>query len=187
MFFVPIILKVAISLLRHLIKNGHKNIACITTTESWEEFKSRTEGYKAALDNYSIDFNENIFLYGDRSYQSGYAVIMSQKDKLGNFSGIFAQTDFMALGAIEALKELKIRVPEDIAVVGYDDNELVDFFKPRLTTIHQPREKISVLACEALINLIKRKKVEKKCVLIVPLISYKRILRLVAKKMVNFI
>ncbi|VBB09206.1 laci bacterial regulatory protein hth signature [Lucifera butyrica] len=154
----------------HLIRYGHKQIACITARESGEEYANRTAGYKAALDAYEIPFNPDIFFNGDRSFQSGYHIIMNTKDKLKKFSAVFAQTDMMALGAIEALKELKVRVPEDIAVVGYDDIEIVNFFKPLLTTVHQPREKIAVLACETLINMMKGNKQKRRNVLVDPIL-----------------
>lgn len=152
----------------HLIKNGHQRIACITAVGDMEEFTKRTDGYKAALAQYHIPFNEDIFFYGDRSFESGYQIIMDSKDMVQDFSAIFSQNDLMALGAMQALTELQYKIPEDIAVVGYDDIELLGFFKPLLTTIHQPREEIAVLACETLINLIKDKETRKRNLLITP-------------------
>lgn len=152
----------------HLIKNGHKRIACITAVGNMDEFASRTKGYKAAIAQYNSNFDENIFFHGDRSFQSGYEIIMDNKDKVKDFSAIFSQNDLMALGAIQGLTELQLKIPGDIAVVGYDDIELLAFFKPFLTTIHQPREEIAVLACETLINLIKDKETRKRNLLVKP-------------------
>ncbi|WP_378955984.1 LacI family DNA-binding transcriptional regulator [Pelosinus sp. sgz500959] len=152
----------------HLIQHGHKRIACITAVGNMDEFSNRTDGYRAALTEYNIHFDEKIFFHGDRSFQSGYEIIMDNKEKIKDFSAIFSQNDLMALGAIQALTELKLEVPEDIAVVGYDDIELLSFFRPLLTTIHQPREKIAVLACETLINLIKDQKTIKRNILVKP-------------------
>lgn len=152
----------------HLIKNGHTHIACITAEGNMDEFSNRTAGYKAALNQYNIKFAENILFYGDRSFQSGYEIIMSNQSKVKDISAIFSQNDLMALGAIKALTELQCNVPEDIAVVGYDDIELLAFFKPFLTTIHQPREQIAVLACETLINLMKDNKTRKRNLLVEP-------------------
>jgi LacI family transcriptional regulator len=154
----------------HLIKNGHTRIACITAIGDMEEFQKRTNGYKAALAKHNVNFNEDLFFYGDRSFDSGYKVIMENKNKIKDLSAIFSQNDLMALGAIQALTELQFKIPGDIAVVGYDDIELLELFKPLLTTVRQPREKIAVLACEALINIIKDKETEKRNLLIEPLL-----------------
>jgi LacI family transcriptional regulator len=64
----------------------------------------------------------------------------------------------MALGIMEGLRQKQIRVPEDIALVGYDDVELCTYFHPHLTTVHQPREELAVLACERLLQLIESKR-----------------------------
>jgi len=152
----------------HLIKNGHQRIACITAMGDRPQFIKRTDGYKTALAQHNISFNPDIFFYGDRSFHSGYKIIMDNQDEIKNFSAVFSQNDLMALGAIQALTELQFRVPGDIAVVGYDDIELLELFKPLLTTVHQPREKIAVLACEALVNIIKDKKTEKRNILVDP-------------------
>ena len=152
----------------HLIKKGHKHIACITATGNMEEFDKRTDGYKTALAQHNISFNEEIFFYGDRSFQAGYEIIINNRSKVRHFSAIFSQNDLMALGAIQALSELQFKIPGDIAVVGYDDIELLALFKPLLTTVRQPREKIAVLACESLINIIKDKETTKRKLLVNP-------------------
>ncbi|WP_094552063.1 LacI family DNA-binding transcriptional regulator [Petroclostridium xylanilyticum] len=146
----------------HLIKLGHQKIMCISAVGEGDEFKLRTQGYKAALSNYNLSFDEQLLFYGDITFQSSYRIVKENVEKLKKISAIFAQTDMMALGAMEALRELHIEVPQDIALVGYDDIELSTCFKPYLTTIHQPREEISLLACERLIELLNSNKPIKK-------------------------
>jgi LacI family transcriptional regulator len=149
----------------HLIKLGHKKIACITSQgqQKSTEFVQRTEGFKAAHNQYDIYFDNELIFYGDRDINSGYNIV---KDNINNLleksvTAIFAQTDLMALGVMEALKELSYCIPDDFSVVGYDDIELVKSFKPNLTTVHQPREEIALLGCERLIDLINGKKKKK--------------------------
>lgn len=150
---------------QYLIKSGHKNIACITSNEKLKsaEFQQRTEGYKAALNNNNIPFDNELIFYGTRDIMSGYNIIKENIDCLlkKSVTAIFAQTDLMAIGVMEALKELRYNIPEDFSIVGYDDIDLIKSFKPNLTTIHQPREEIALLGCERLIELINGKKKKK--------------------------
>jgi LacI family transcriptional regulator len=144
----------------HLLKLGCRNIICLSA--DGEEFEMRTEGYKAALNDAAIPFNDSLVLKGDCSFDSGYKAIKQTSGILKKIDGIFAQSDLMALGAIQALQQLNIKVPQDIAVVGYDDIELGTYFSPKLTTVHQPREEIATLACERLIELLSDKAKKRK-------------------------
>ncbi len=149
----------------HLILQGHKRIACITShgQQKSTEFIQRTEGYKAALSSYNIPYDKDLLFYGDRDIMSGYKLIKENIDYLisKSVTAIFAQTDLMAIGVMDALKELRYAIPGDFSIVGYDDIELIKSFKPNLTTIHQPREEIALLGCQRLIDLINGKKKKK--------------------------
>ncbi|AZV61641.1 MULTISPECIES: LacI family DNA-binding transcriptional regulator [Peribacillus] len=136
----------------HLIKNGHKKIMCISANHIGGEFGLRTEGFKAALHDYSLPYHDKMLFYGDATFDSGYRVIKDNVDVLRDFTSIFAQNDLMALGAIKALRELDIYVPQDIAVVGFDDIELSTLYKPYLTTVQQPTKEIAALTCKRLID-----------------------------------
>lgn len=144
----------------HLIKLRHKKILCISAGEG-SEYQQRRRGYRNALETHHIPYDESLILYGDRSFQSGYDLVMQNRGLLDTVTAVFVHTDVMALGVLEALKERNIKVPEDIALVGYDDIELSTYFHPHLTTVHQPREKIAVLACERLFEMIGSKKVKR--------------------------
>jgi LacI family transcriptional regulator len=148
----------------HFIKLGHKKILCITSHGESKEFIERTAGYKAALNDHGIEFDKDLIFCGYRDITSGYNIVKSNLKfiNINKITAIFAQTDLMAIGAVQALKEEGIKVPEDISVIGYDDIELALSFKPALTTIHQPREEIALLGCERLVELISGKKVKRK-------------------------
>lgn len=146
----------------HLIKKGHTKIVCITAVGEGDEYRSRTEGYKKALNDYQIEFNEQMLLFSDLSFQTSCRLLLEEEEMIKTATAIFAQTDLMALGAIEALRELQIKIPEEIAVVGYNDEEIGQCFRPHLTSIHQPRETIACLTCERLIELINSNKVKNK-------------------------
>ncbi len=144
----------------HLIRLGHQKIVCISVDEA-EEFAQRRRGYRTALEKHGIPYDETLMLYGDRSFQSGYRIVKQHCDLISKATALFAHTDVMALGALDALREMNLRVPEDIALVGYDDIELTPFFHPHLTTVHQPREEIAVLACERLLELAGSKRIKR--------------------------
>jgi DNA-binding LacI/PurR family transcriptional regulator len=86
--------------------------------------------------------------------ESGYDLVKG-KDDLRGYDGIIALNDLMAIGAVNAIREIGLHIPQDIAVVGYDDTDLASCMRPSLTTIHQPREELSLVTCERLLELIK--------------------------------
>ncbi|MCX7708831.1 MAG: LacI family transcriptional regulator [Clostridia bacterium] len=138
---------------KHLLNAGRKRILCISY--DIDEFHMRTEGYKKALEEQRIPYDEKLVFYGDCSFESAFEAINNHMDIVKTVDGIFAQSDLMAYGAIEALRKNHIEVPEHVAVVGYDDIELGALLSPKLTTIHQPREELVVMACQRLIELIR--------------------------------
>lgn len=137
-----------------LISSGCRRILCLGESSGEPQFAERTKGYGRALEEAGIGCREELVLKGKISFEFGFETIMAMKDRLGSVDGIFAEADLIAIGCVEALKHLGIRVPEDIRVVGYDDTELGAVFRPRLTTIHQPREEHARLACGRLVELI---------------------------------
>ena len=144
----------------HLLKLGHKRIMTITLKEyEGREYELRTEGYRLAHNHFGIQVDESLVIKGGSHYfQSGYDAIMQNKKSLKDITAVFAQNDMMALGVKEALTELSIRIPGDIAIVGFDDIEFCTYFKPHLTTIHQPREQMTKLACQRLLDRIESKR-----------------------------
>lgn len=114
---------------------------------------SETSGYN------SIDGSDAIYAY-------------LAKNPL-NFTAIFAVNDWTVIGAIDALKHLGYKIPEDVSAIGFDDSPFAEFINPKLTTIKQPREEIGITATEILIDRItnKRKRLPKKVVLPTTLIK----------------
>ena len=147
----------------YLIKLNHKKIICVASNDLESNvFQSRTEGYRAALKDYGLAVDEGLIISTDEpSFRAGYNVIMNNAHLLEEASAIFAHTDITALGVKEALQDKGYRVPQDISLVGYDDIELCQYFKPYLTTIHQPREQMAKLTCERLVELINAKRIKR--------------------------
>jgi len=139
----------------HLINIGRRKIICLSEDNSSDfQFEKRTEGYLAALQDNGLPVDRSLIFSRDYSFSFGYELIKEKSELIHKIDAIFAEADLVALGCIEALKELGVGVPGDISVVGCDDIELGKYFKPRLTTVHQPREEHAIYACNRLNELI---------------------------------
>jgi LacI family transcriptional regulator len=142
---------------QHLIGLGHQRIMCISAKVSGGEFEQRIEGYKTAFGDNALSFVKNPILYGDGTFHSGYQLIQDNRDKLKGITAIFGQNDLMALGALSALREMHIKVPEDIAMIGYDNIKLCTYFRPYLTSVHQPFDEVALLTCKRLVDSMNSK------------------------------
>lgn len=122
---------------RHLLELGHRRIAHLTFAPC--EFQAvvlRRAGYEQALAEYGIAPDVNLVEYADISAQSGYEAMQRLLRRQTDFTALFAGNDTIAFGAMRALREAGKRIPQDVAVVGYDDIPLAAFASPPLTTVH---------------------------------------------------
>jgi LacI family transcriptional regulator, galactose operon repressor len=142
---------------RHLIELGHKRIACIAGPSSITPSAERMIGYRRALEEAGLSYDENLILRGDYHAQSGLDITHSILTMNPRPTAIFALNDLMALGALRAAAEANYSVPRDLAVVGYDDLELAQFTNPPLTTIAQPKKEIGAQAVYLLVDRIAQK------------------------------
>ncbi len=127
----------------HLIDLGHRNIACITSPLKSETGRLRFQAYKQHLDNSNISSHPHWIVEGDNTLESGYKaaqVLLQTGDK---FSAIFACNDDMAIGAIRALHDHGIRVPQDISVIGIDNEPAAAYAIPSLSTVSLPIIKLT--------------------------------------------
>lgn len=146
------------ALANHLISLGHKRIALVVGLRGINTTEERITGYKNALGNAGIPFDPHFIVPGEsRSEPSKTKTkeMISQMMSAGSCpTAIIAANNLMVLGTMRALQELGLRVPEDIALVAFDDFEWADLFQPRLTTIVQPCYDIGSKAVEMLIRRI---------------------------------
>jgi LacI family transcriptional regulator len=142
---------------KHLIELGHRRIGCITGPSDLTPSAERVIGYKRALMERNLAVNENLILKGDFQYESGYQAVREFLAMDEPPTAVFACNDLMAVGAISGVRENGGRVPEDLAIVGFDDIALASFTNPPLTTIAQPQYEIGVLAAQMLMERIKDK------------------------------
>lgn len=138
----------------HLIKLGRRRIAYINGPENWHNSKKRLAGYKKELVANQIEFDLDLLQPGDWEIEGGYKAV---KNLLGLDhlpDGIFSANDLMALGAIQAIEDGGLNVPNDIAVVGYDNRSFTSIVRPRITTVSMPVLEMGRVAAEMLLNQI---------------------------------
>ncbi len=139
----------------YLLNLGHSAILFIEGVPYIDSSKERFNGYKKALKDKGIKFNSDFILSGDFFVESGYSSIKKYLDKYGlNFTAIFASNDQMAMGAIKALNDKGISVPNKVSIVGFDDSYMSPYVIPPLTTIKQQREEMGKVAAELLLDRI---------------------------------
>jgi LacI family transcriptional regulator len=142
---------------QHLIQLGHTRIACIAGPSSITPSAERITGYRNALEQADIPYDEKLVVRGDYHSQSGMDITHAILQMEPRPTAIFALNDLMALGALRAAAEAGCSVPKDLAVVGYDDLELSQFTNPPLTTIAQPKKEIGLQAVSLLVERISQK------------------------------
>ncbi len=141
----------------HLISLGHRHIALLTGPRSLVSVRLREHGYRNALKKNNLPPMDEYILEGGFTSESGHALANQAMKLLHPPSALICGDDMMAFGAIQALKELDYRVPEDVSVVGFDDVSLARFSSPPLTTIRQDTYQKGRIAAETLLSLIRNK------------------------------
>ncbi len=146
----------------HLLQLGHRSVAMITGPLDIPLSRDRLKGYRQALLGHDMEIESVLIQEGDHTYESGY----NQMNKFLALdkapTAIFAANDSMAMGAIKSIKAHGLRVPEDIAVVGFDNIQFSDIFEPALTTIAQPLVEMGKRSMELLLKQIKGEALTKK-------------------------
>jgi LacI family transcriptional regulator len=143
-------------MMAHLTHLGHRRIACITYGPNNPHLQRRINAYREGLEAAGIAYDDNLLRYGAYEPESGYTAMQSllQVDPLP--TAVFCMNDLMALGALKALEHAGLRVPEDIAVAGYDDMRFAPYTTPALTTISAPEVQVGIAAGQQMIDLIHR-------------------------------
>lgn len=155
---------------KHLIERGCKNIAMISSDIKNKPSAERIKGYENALLDNSFNIKEERIFLDRYTIESGYKGVKNIL-KRTKIDGIFCGNDLIAIGVIKALKEMNIRVPEDVKIVGFDDIQISKYMDPPLTTIKQPIYEMGEEAVDMLIRIIKKEDVEKIKVLDIRLVK----------------
>jgi DNA-binding LacI/PurR family transcriptional regulator len=136
----------------HLIALGRRRIAHITGNLAISDGRDRVEGYQRALSDAGLPLDESLIVEGNFSHRSGYLGMQTLLER--KVDAVFASSDITARGVLQALNEARVRVPDDVALVGFDDLPTAVQITPRLTTIRQPIEEKGALATSILLDAI---------------------------------
>jgi DNA-binding LacI/PurR family transcriptional regulator len=144
----------AYQMMDHLVRCGHKRIAFLAGAHENEDSYWREEGYRGALAAHNIPFDPNLLAEAGFDEETSFFIVTQWLNDGIAVDAIFAADDVSARGAIRAVQAAGRRVPEDIAVVGFDDNLLSRFIDPPLTTVRAPIEEAGRAAANQLIRRI---------------------------------
>lgn len=140
---------------RHLIEQGCKRIAHVTSSLKRNVYSQRYKGYRDALFDHGIEFDESLLLVNDLSEKAGIEAAMRILKMKPLPDGAFITNDFVAAVCMRTLKEYGVSIPEDIAVVGFNNDAIGKLIEPSLTTINYPGEDMGEIAARNLINHLK--------------------------------
>lgn len=139
---------------QYLIDKGHTRIACITGPLDKTPARLRLEGYREAMARAGLTVHDGDEIVGDFEFGGGLAAMQTLLAMDPRPQAVFIGNDAMAFGAYQALYQAGLKVPQDMAIVGYDDIELASYMTPPLTTVHQPKDELGELAVDVLIHRI---------------------------------
>ncbi|MBO1753342.1 LacI family DNA-binding transcriptional regulator [Actinotalea sp. BY-33] len=138
---------------RHLLGLGHRRVAVISGPSDVMCSRARIDGYRSAFDEAGVPFDPELVRYGDFFVGGGYRHGRELLTRPDRPTAIFAGSDFQALGVLRAARELGLRVPEDLSVVGYDDLPMTEWIGPALTTVRQPLLEMASTATRIVLSL----------------------------------
>jgi DNA-binding LacI/PurR family transcriptional regulator len=148
----------AVKIVSFLIDKSYKNIAHISGPVSSLAALERSRGYKYSLQKYGLPFKPAYMTNGDFTEQTGFKLMKKLLALSPRPDAVFCSNDFTALGAMDAIKESGLSIPDDIAIAGFDDLPVAQYLKPPLTTVRQMVTEVGYKAAEVLISLIRHKK-----------------------------
>jgi len=138
----------------HLIQNGYRKIGFLGDSFKISSNAERLEGYKKALINAGIKYDKDLVREGSYTIESGYDEAMSLLSGSNKVTAIFTSNNFMTIGLLKVLKEIKINVPEQLGIVSFDDMNWLELIKPSITAVAQPIYKLGQTAARQLLARI---------------------------------
>ncbi|RIW27804.1 LacI family transcriptional regulator [Bacillus salacetis] len=139
---------------QHLYLNSFRDIGFIGGNPESAITKLREEGFRTAMNQFGLEVRKDWVKYGDFHEDSGYAAMKAMLQAAQLPRAVFAASDMMAMGAMRAIKEEGLNIPEDICLVGCDDIDACRYSDPQLSTVRQDKDKLGKLAAHMLNDLI---------------------------------
>lgn len=144
-----------------LIKLGHKDIALINSESKFLYARQRELGFRKAIKDSDLNFNdENVYYSKNISFDSGTKIMRTILNDQPQTTAVFAVSDLLAIGALKEINSKNLKVPDDIALIGFDGIPFSNMTYPTLTTIAQPMYEMGIVAVDMLIKKIKGEIVE---------------------------
>lgn len=141
----------------YLLNLGHKRVCYLAGPSDILLYQDRLGGFQEALRERGLKVDPDLILHCHASIRGGYDAVSALLNARRDFTALVASGDTMAIGAIRALNDAGLKVPEDVAVAGFDDISMSTLFTPTLTTVRQPKYQIGARAMEKLLDLISGK------------------------------
>jgi DNA-binding LacI/PurR family transcriptional regulator len=139
----------------HLYRLGHRRIAMITNAPpEYTSSADRIHGYQQALEAHGLPVERELIYYGQFTEESGYRAMRALLDQSTTLDAVFVASDVVAFGALAAIRERGLRIPQDIAVIGFDDVRTARYTSPALSTVHLPARELGARAATTLLQLI---------------------------------
>ncbi len=152
---------------QYLISLGHRKIGMISHASTlFYAARARIEGYKEALREAGYSVDERLIKKGDFSEESGYGAMAELLEENSDITAIFAGNDVIAYGAIKAIRDRGMKIPDDISIVGFDDDYLSRYLNPPLSTITLPAAGLGSEAARLLLKLISGESIINKRILL---------------------
>ena len=145
----------AFDAMRYLIQLGHRRIGMVAGPFRESPSSERLTGYRDALTQYAIPYDESLVQYGDFSRQSGYTCARALLGLEKPPTAIFASNDPMAFGVMKAIQQVGLRIPEDISVIGFDDITSSAETHPPLTTVRQPLREMGRVGAQIILDMLR--------------------------------
>lgn len=138
----------------HLIEIGHRRIALIRGSRPLNENREKSEGYLRAIKKAGMDSSEERIIEEENTIEGGFLAMSRLLSEGDAPDAVFVTSDNMAIGAMDKIKQMGMRVPEDIAIMGFDNLKISGYVEPKLTTVAKPMYRMGLVAARLLMDII---------------------------------
>jgi LacI family transcriptional regulator len=142
---------------KHLLENGHRIVACISGQMNKKDSRDRIQGYRKALEEYDIPYDDKLVIEGRFDHQGNHAVARRLLDRAPDVSAIFCQNDNIALAVYDVAAERGITIGQQLSVVGFDNDNHAQHIRPSLSTVDFPVPQMGVEAAKRIFSFINDK------------------------------
>lgn len=148
-----------------LLERGHRKIGMIAGPREISTSMERLSGYRSALEKAEVPYEEKLVVYGGYTIEGGHEAMNTLLDRNPELTGVFVSNYEMTVGAMLAINERGLQIPNELSLIGFDNLELARVVKPRLTIAEQPIDEIGRMAAQLLLEQLQEKKPPRKVVL----------------------